>query len=125
MFVLPDNTAGTAPLKMRRTLSPPAIQAPITQISERMSAVHPGLARTTLYYHLKVEKRQSEGSIVRRNTRRREGGYTCSKCGREREKPQHTQYYGRWYCGITATEYLEAWREKCKLEREEKKKNKE
>ena len=59
------------------------------------------LSRANLSYHRKVEAKRASGEDIRRN-KRHKIGITCSKCRRLRDKENHSQYYGTWWCKWTS-----------------------
>ena len=79
-------------------------------------------ARSTECYRRKQQKKKAAGELVRQyNIRRPTKLYTCQKCGQSRTKETHKQYYGHWYCALTATESFEDWSasKKCRLEKKQ------
>ena len=83
----------------------------------------PPVAKSTLWYQQKQDKRQAAGELVKRYTKQRSSNtYTCRKCGELRLPPDHTQYYGSWFCLRTSPVSLEEWRSQKEEERREKKK---
>ena len=63
------------------------------------------------WYQQKQDKRHATGELVKRYTKQRSSNtYTCRKCGEIRLPPDHTQYYGSWFCLRTSAVSLEEWR---------------
>jgi len=59
----------------------------------------PPVSKSTLWYQQKQDERHAAGVLVKRFTKQRSSNtYTCRKCGEIRLPPDHTQYYGSWFC---------------------------
>ena len=59
------------------------------------------LSRANMSYYRKIEARRAAGEDVKRNVRHKTV-ITCSKCNKPRDKENHSQYYGSWWCRKTS-----------------------
>jgi len=118
-FPGPMCLAGGASVKRRLLL--PKIEDMFTAIPIKTPKPSvPPVAKSTLWYKQKQDKKQAAGELVKRYTKQRSSNtYTCRKCGAIQLPPDHTQYYDSLFCLRTSLVSLEEWRRKKKEVREE------
>ena len=124
-FKLPPITIGTAMARSRHGVPSETPPNPESVFPRTVIVLPPPLPKTTLWYHKRQHTKQRAGEVIRRNkTRRETHTYTCGKCGLVRTSETHSQYYGSWYCAVTAPQSYEEWRssrEKCRLGKKQQK----
>lgn len=109
VFILPQDTSGTALTKRRfdQPVGPSGQPEP----------------KTTAWYHRKKQEEEQRLGLKRRHYTRC-ADIKCRQCGQIRKDGKHRQLYSNWYCPSTAAVSYEEWeaplKEKYRKLRQEK-----
>lgn len=73
------------------------------------SPVPPAFPYTTQLYRKKKEQRAQSDTVMRKYIKKTDV-ILCKQCNKDRKPPSHRQYFGNWYCEVSATQTYDEWR---------------